>query len=119
MTAIAAAKPSEVFVAINSVPCFEYWLLLHFTYSTKPYQPLPRNSTGDQVLSDLCGYMPHYKKEADDVFSELIGQLEHAKRNAERALRAANLNGTDNPSTRVHELVTYLQQINNLHGNSK
>lgn len=113
MTAIAAAKPSDVFVAINSVPCFEYWLLLHFTYSTKPYQALPGNSTGNQVLSDLSGYMPHYKKGAGDICSELINQLERAKSNAERALRAANLNGTDNPSTRVHELVTYLQEINN------
>lgn len=31
------AKPKNVYQAINSVPCFEYWLLLHFEFTTKPY----------------------------------------------------------------------------------
>ncbi|MEX2130014.1 MAG: RloB family protein [Pseudohongiellaceae bacterium] len=116
LTAIAAAKPARIFEAINSVPCFEYWLLLHFNYSTKPYQPLPGRSTGDQVLSDLCGYMAHYKKGAGDVFLKLISQLEFAKQNSARALREAERSDTDNPSTRVHELVNYLQEINKPNG---
>ena len=31
-------KPSKgVFYAIVSVPCFEYWLILHYQYTTQPY----------------------------------------------------------------------------------
>lgn len=40
-----------------------------------------------------------------------LGQLEFAKRNAERALRAAQGVGSDNPTTRVHELVQFMQAI--------
>lgn len=34
-------RPKGVFFAVPSVPCFEYWLLLHFKRTAKPY--------------DLCG----------------------------------------------------------------
>lgn len=33
--------------AITSVPCFEYWLLLHFDYTTRPYEAcLPFSKDG-------------------------------------------------------------------------
>lgn len=111
---IAEATPKDVFSAVTSVPCFEYWLLLHFAYTTKPYSPLPKNSPANQVLNDLKVYMPDYKKGSDSTYSKLLGQLEFAKANAERALVSARHNGTDNPSTHIHELVTYLENIKNL-----
>jgi hypothetical protein len=55
--------------------------------------------------------MPHYSKGQQDTFFELQDQLEFAKDNAKRALKAAEANGTDNPTTRVHELVEFLQHI--------
>lgn len=110
--AIAAAQPRDTFIAINSVPCFEYWLLLHFVYSTKPYVALPGNSAGNQVLSELRAYLPGYEKGSQDIFTMLQGQLEFAKNNAERSLRQAEASGTDNPTTRIHELVSFLQAIN-------
>lgn len=33
----AISRPAGVFQAVPSVPCFEYWLLLHFIFSTRPY----------------------------------------------------------------------------------
>lgn len=111
MTAIAASKPNHTLIAISSVPCFEYWLLLHFIYSTKPYSALPGNSTGNQVLSELKAYMPEYEKGAEDIFVKLLAQLDYAKNNAERSLSQAEANETDNPTTRIHELVGYLQNI--------
>lgn len=109
---IAAAQPRDTFIAINSVPCFEYWLLLHFVYSTKPYVALSGNSAGNQVLSELQAYLPAYDKGSEDIFMSLLGQLEFAKNNAERSLRQAEASGTDNPTTRIHELVGFLQTIN-------
>ncbi|MCG5494998.1 RloB family protein [Ectothiorhodospira variabilis] len=111
LNAIAQSQPRETFIAVNSVPSFEYWLLLHFTYSTRPYSALPGNSAGNQVLSELKAYLPNYEKGADNMFALLLGQLEFAKSNAARSLRAAKEHGTDNPSTRVHELVEFLQSI--------
>lgn len=111
LSAIASAAPRDTFFAINSVPCFEYWLLLHYDYSTRPYTALPGNSAGNQVLSELKRYLPDYEKGADNIFAILVDQLEFAKNNAARALSAAEASGTDNPTTRVHELVSFLQGI--------
>jgi hypothetical protein len=108
---ISRATPKEVFFAITSVPCFEYWLLLHFQYTTKPYEPLPGNSAGNQVLRDLKAVMPDYKKKNQDIFPVLLDQLEFAKHNAAHALDASKSGYTDNPTTHVHQLVEYLQQI--------
>ncbi|SCZ84374.1 RloB family protein [Nitrosomonas mobilis] len=111
LNAIAKAQPRNTFVVMNSVPCFEYWLLLHFIYSTRPYLALPGNSAGNQVLSELRGYLPDYEKGANNIFAMLLDQLEFAKSNAERSLNEAQANVTDNPTTRIHELVNFLQEI--------
>jgi hypothetical protein len=81
------------------------------TSPTKPYTPLPANSAGSQVLTDLKAYMPDYAKGDQDTFTRLLGQLEFAKSNANRALKAATANNTDNPTTHIHELVGFLQNI--------
>jgi len=108
---IMRATPQRTFLAITSVPCFEYWLLLHFKYTTKPYNALPNNSAGHQVLAELRDYRSDYQKGHKGIFEALIDHLEFAKHNAERALQTAEKNHTDNPSTRVHELVAFLQHI--------
>ncbi len=48
---ISKANPKDTFFAITSVPCFEFWLLLHFYYTTKPYETLPGNSACHPVLA--------------------------------------------------------------------
>lgn len=111
LSALASVTPKDTFIAIHTVPSFEYWLLLHFVYTTKPYVALPGNSAGNQVLQNLKACMPRYEKGQQDVFSALIDQLEFAKANAVRSLNSARANHTDNPTTRVHELVTFMQTI--------
>lgn len=111
LDAIASATPQNTYLAITSVPSFEYWLLLHFIYTTKSYTALPGNSAGNQVLAELRNYMPTYQKGQQAVFAALIEQLEFATNNAARSLQAAEANGTDNPTTRVHELVSFMQKI--------
>lgn len=108
---IAAMKPKDTFFAVTSVPCFEYWLLLHFVYTTKPYIDLPGKSAAEQVLSELRSHMPGYRKGLTNVFSTIVSRLNDAKIQATRALQAASTSGTDNPSTRAHELVDFMQRI--------
>jgi hypothetical protein len=108
---IARLKPRGVFTAINSVPCFEYWLLLHFTHTDKPFHATGRYSVGDMVKRELKRYWPVYEKAMSGSFLHCVKQLDFAKTNAARALKSAQANGNDNPSTRVHELVEYLQSI--------
>ena len=104
-------KPEGTFVEINSVPCFEYWLLLHFVYTTEPFLATGRFSAADHVIHKLKKHYPDYDKSASDLFSKLYDKMEPAKTNAINALKAAEQTGTDNPSTRVHKLVEYLQKI--------
>ena len=104
-------RRKDTFFAINSVPCFEYWLLLHFIYTTEPFSATGRLSTADQVIRKLKKYCPDYDKSASALFTKLYDKLETAKVNAINALKAADQTETDIPSTRVHELVEYLQNI--------
>ena len=108
---IRSLAPKGVYFAINSIPCFEYWLLLHFAYTTAPFAAAGNISAAMAVIDALKEHMPDYRKSAKGVFTSLLGQLETAKSNAARALKSAAAHGTDNPSTRVHELVEFLQAI--------
>lgn len=108
---LTSATPKDTYFTINSVPSFEYWLMLHFVYSTRPYTALRGNSSGNQVLTELKNYIPDYEKGRRMIFAELIKQLEQAKNYAKRALQDSERNQTDNPSTRVHELVEVLQKL--------
>ncbi len=112
LNAIDSLSPKETFFAINSVPCFEYWLLLHFCYTTQPfYGTNGGKSAGDQVLEELKVYIPNYAKGNQGYFEALIPQLPQAIAYAKRALAEAQKSDTDNPSTHIHELIEYLQGL--------
>ena len=95
----------------RSWPCFEFWLLLHFTYSRRPYMRSGDKSPGQNCVSDLRKHMPNYKKGDAGVFEELEDSLETGKCNARRALADAEATERSNPSTEVHCLIAYLQAL--------
>ncbi len=103
----------DVFMAVRSVPAFEYWFLLHFYPSTKPYTPTERKSVGDQVIDDLKVYFPGYQKKHKGFYkysldTKLIdGAKAHSKRIFDHSIRTGEIN----PSTNVHKLVEYLEKI--------
>ena len=104
-------RRKNTFFAINSVPCFEYWLLLHFTYTTEPFKAAGKLSAADAVTQKVRKHIPDYEKSTTGLFVQLYDQLEQAKKNAVLSIEEAGKTGTDNPSTRVHELVDYLQNV--------
>lgn len=95
-------KANSHFTAITSVPCFEYWFLLHFEYTTKSFP------TASSVISDLKKYIPTYNKNNRRIFDNLKPRLQTAIQNAEKANQSSKNAGTDNPSTKVVDLITYL-----------
>lgn len=109
--AISVSKPKDTFAAITSVPCFEYWVLLHYNYVTPPYSRTGRNSPCDGVINDLKAYIHDYEKGNKGIFAQIMGQTDFAIANAERALTQARQTGTDNPTTLMHELVKYLRDL--------
>ena len=104
------ARSARVKLA-RSWPCFEFWVLLHFTYIRRPYMRSGDKSPGQNCLSDLRKYMPSYTKGDAGVFEELEDLLETGKSNARRALSDAEATGRRSPSTEVHCLVAYLQAL--------
>mgnify|MGYP001479748979 CR=1 FL=1 len=106
-------KKNKIY-AIPTVPCFEYWLLLHFEYSTSPYSTLGRKTAADQLISKLKNYIENYNKSDKKIFS-IVNEndgLSKALTNAATAFESQCNVDTDNPSTRIHSLVMDLQKRN-------
>jgi len=110
--ALSRARPAGTWEAITSVPCFEYWILLHFNPTTRAFRQTSRTSGCQQVIRELENYIPGYAKGRQGLFDQLVEHLDFAIQHARRTLKQANATGTDNPSTRVHELVDYLRTLN-------
>lgn len=99
------SKGNSIFTAITSVPCFEYWFVLHFDYTTKSFP------SATAVIAELKKHIPAYAKNSG-VFSALREKMPTAIKNAEKANAYASKIGTDNPSTKVVDLVKYLLELN-------
>jgi hypothetical protein len=108
-----------IFRAITSVPCFEYWLLLHYKYETSPFQETGRHSPCDAVIAKLKREaLPDYEKGLQGVYERTSSHIQQGIVNAQRALESAEQTGTDNPTTRVHELVEDLFKLSQRKNNA-
>lgn len=101
----------KVIDAIVSVPCFEFWLLLHFTYSDSPYSASGDKSVCDQVIKELTAFFPSYQKNHPNAYAQTKSRLSDAIRSSKAIKASAERNQTDNPSTQFHLLVEYLQNL--------
>ena len=102
------------FKGVVSVPCFEFWLLLHFRYTAKPYARTDKKSVGNAVVSDLKTQegFAKYDKGMEGVFGLLEPKLSAALKHA-KTLAANPVDHSEhtNPSTQIHELIARLQDI--------
>lgn len=105
LDAINRAVPKSVYHAINSVPCFEYWVLLHFQYTTKPYQVPVGMSACKALINDFPSELSGYEKGQRGLYKRLEVHTKTAISNAQKSLEQAEAAGTDNPTTRMHILV--------------
>jgi hypothetical protein len=114
--AVALAKSSAKITLIISNPCFEFWLILHFRFTSKPYAVAGKLSPGDLVLRDLkaCAGMQDYDKgDGRNIFKQLNERqlLISARKNAKKVLLQAIECKQMNPSTTVHELLTFFEEL--------
>ncbi|PZQ55295.1 MAG: CRISPR-associated protein [Novosphingobium pentaromativorans] len=96
-------------VAIRSVPCFEYWYILHFNYHDAPFSGAGKKSAGDMVVDMLKRKIPRYEKSDDSVYDLIKDDYKKARKAAIRSQAAADAAQTDNPTTNVHLLVHSLR----------
>lgn len=112
--AMRLAKGSEGIEIISSFPCFEFWLILHFNGNRKPYAVKGNKSPADCCISDLkkCESMQQYEKgKFKKIFQSLIGRLDDASKRSRDILRDAVATNDFNPSTRLHELISFFEML--------
>jgi hypothetical protein len=107
--AIDKANQNHLHLAISN-PCFEYWYLLHFVYTSRPYRD------ASELISDLHIQFPEYEKNKN-IFPTLVDNTKIAIRRAHRVLTSgqADRGGRyPNPSTDVYLLVQKLMNFDQL-----
>lgn len=95
------------FEAIVSIPCFEYWILLHYRYSTAPMARFADVRPWLHQIPELADYDKGRKR----LFALTEPKLQTALTNAERANREAAEANTDNPTTQMPNLIRYLREL--------
>ncbi len=112
--AIQLASVQEINLQI-SYPCFEYWYLIHFVYTRKPYKSNGHLSAGDMLVEDLKKnefFKDYEKGETNGIFEKLFqAYFSKAMLNGSRSLKDAEAEGDNNPSTPTHKLMEYLQEL--------
>ncbi|TDJ86684.1 RloB domain-containing protein [Campylobacter volucris] len=98
------------FEAIISNPCFEFWILLHFTCTTKPFGT---NSPCDELIN-IClkKYIKDYTKNYN--FTNIIQQnLDTAIANTKKANKEAGKNNYVSSYTFMDKLAIKFKELNN------
>ncbi len=92
------------FVPVPSVPCFEFWLLLHFSDVQAFFGRA-------EILRKLKEHLPTYEKGVEGVYMKTEAMLPDASERARRLRGRFNpFTGTD-PYTNVDEVVAKLRSI--------
>lgn len=105
--AVAASRSHGLELAVSN-PAFEYWYILHFVCTDRPF------GTADECFRELQAHLPGYD-EARPVFDELKKRLADALANADRLRRNASDSWQTfpNPSTGVDVLVHSIRDLLN------
>lgn len=112
--ALAVASGYKKISVIASYPCYEFWLLLHFQKTRKPYTGVGNNSSGDLLVKDLCkatGMESYAKGSSEDLFERLIDRLPTARQRSAQVMAEALKDGELNPSTRLHDLIGCFESL--------
>lgn len=113
--ALTKAAQAPVITVIDSHPCYEYWLLLHFRRTRSPYAQQGDKSPADCVVAALrkshAAMNDYSKSNSAGLFTKLLENLQTARTNAQWAIQQAELDGELNPSTRIHELMTRFESL--------
>lgn len=99
---------------IDSHPCYEFWLLLHFGYTRRGFQEERGKSPAEVVAAELRQnqIMRNYQKgSTESIFHKLLELIETAIRNAERVLADVDAVNELNPSTKIHQLIKKFRDL--------
>jgi len=94
-----------------SVPCFEYWVLLHYKSTGRRFNH-PDSPCG-QVVDEVENYLPNYGKGMKGLYKKTKDRLETAMDHARQRWSQTKNRGYDDysPRTKVHELISHLRNL--------
>ncbi|MCG3135900.1 MAG: hypothetical protein HMLKMBBP_03676 [Planctomycetes bacterium] len=98
-------KPLAIREAI-SIPCFEFWVLLHHERTDAPFTKCA------DVIDRVRNHMPGYEKADAAIAKQLMARVEDALGNADWIEGRAENNGY-NPYTSVHHVLRHFAQVSN------
>lgn len=110
---ITTIKPKDTFFAITTTPCFEFWLSLHFEYSSASFAAKGKKSPCDCANEALTANdkLPNYGKNKHQIYDATKHKLADAIVNAKRLAQENTKTQSSDPQTNMYELVEYLQSI--------
>ena len=112
--AFREAATSEQVRIIDSHPCYEYWLLLHASQSTRQFRAVGAKSAADQLISELRQeplFKNYSKSGSKGLFEALLQKLADAEARSKRIRQQAEEDGDLNPSTLMHCLISELRSL--------
>ena len=101
------SKTKHIF-CIDSVPCFEFWILIHYEYTTKHLYDCA------EVTKILKKHIPDYGKDESSckkIVNEIACKYEKAVCNAKKLQEANKNEGRSNPATNCHILIEHLIEL--------
>lgn len=98
-------KPLPIQEAI-SIPCFEYWVLLHHERTDAPFRCC------SDVIDQVRTHMPDYEKADTAIARQLVARVENALGNADWVEGRAEDNNY-NPYTSIHHVLRCFAKIAN------
>ena len=104
--AIKLASENGIEIII-SIPCFELWYRLHYSYTSKMY------FSNREIINDLKGYIPNYEKNMN-IYNIIEGKtniaIENSKKLEKEQIRDGKetININCNPYTSVYKPVEYI-----------
>jgi len=100
----AARERTHVRIIANC-PSIEYWLLLHFEYSARPFQ------NAAEVTTQLRAHLTDYRKNDKDIFRKVASGLGLACQRAQQLEAELSASGARAPYTDMRLLVEQFRQM--------
>lgn len=97
---------------IISYPCFEYWILMHYSKTTRSFQNY------DEISKEVKKFIKQYKKAQSDIFDITKDNLEIAIKNSMSTYNQAKSIGNMNPSTQMYIIIQKLIKISETEKNN-
>lgn len=102
------------FEAIVSNPCFEFWILLHFIYTTANFHTDNKNSPCDKLINNyLKTHIKDYSKSYKSFTQLIKNRLNQAIENARKANEQAKDNNYTSPYTFMDKLASKFKELHN------